>query len=423
MTRPDVLPPALIGAALTAAQSVGTPLWLYDAETIRQRVRQLSAFDHVRYAQKANSNTHILRLLRSMGVLVDAVSLGEIERALRAGYRPGTAEQEIVFTADIIDEATLARVVALGIPVNCGSLDMLAQIGRAQRGHPVWLRLNPGFGHGHNKKTNTGGPLSKHGIWHEDLNDALRLVDQYGLTLIGLHMHIGSGADYSHLRKVGDSMLDAVQRAKRPLKAISAGGGLSTPYRAGEKDVDIAEYYAAWNETRLAAEQVTGGPVGLELEPGRYLVANAGILAAEVRAVKRVADRYFVLIDAGFNDLARPILYGSHHDIVFVRRDGTPVAGPTEPVAVGGPLCESGDVFTQHDGGVVDFRPLPLPEVGDLAILRDTGAYGATMSSNYNSRPLLPEVMLDNGTLTVIRKRQTIDQLLALEADAETIAG
>lgn len=417
MTRPQSLQQDLIDAALTSARRLGTPLWLYDAESIRRRVRQAAVFDCVRFAQKANSNTHILRLVRSAGAAVDAVSLGEIERALRAGYAPGTDAHEIVFTADIIDEATLARVLELRIPVNCGSPDMVRQLGRVGRGHPVWLRINPGFGHGHNRKTNTGGPSSKHGIWHGEFEDSLRLVDEYGLSLIGLHMHIGSGVDYEHLHRVCDSMLDAVRRANRPLLAISAGGGLSVPHRPHEPEIDIAQYYATWNKTRLEAERITGGPIRLELEPGRYLVGNAGLLVAEVRAVKRVADKQFVLLDAGFNELARPIIYGSYHEICFVTRAGAPVAGETRPIAVAGPLCEAGDVFTQHDGGFVEFRELPLPEVGDIAILRDAGAYGAAMSSNYNTRPLAPEVMLDAGTLSVIRKRQPIEQLLDLEAD------
>jgi diaminopimelate decarboxylase len=417
VTRPQSLQQDLIDAALTSARSVGTALWLYEAEAIRQRVRQVSVFDCVRFAQKANSNTHVLRLLRSTGVAVDAVSLGEIERALRAGYVPGTAAHEIVFTADIIDEATLARVLELKIPVNCGSPDMVRQLGRVGRGHPVWLRINPGFGHGHNRKTNTGGPSSKHGIWHDEFEDSLRLVDEYGLSLIGLHMHIGSGVDYAHLHRVCDSMLDAVRRANRRLFAISAGGGLSIPYRPYEPEIDIALYYAAWNKARLEAERITGSPIRLELEPGRYLVGNAGLLVAEVRAVKKVADKQFVLLDAGFNELGRPIIYGSYHEICFLTRAGAPVTGATRPIAVAGPLCEAGDVFTQDDGGFVEFRELSLPEVGDIAVLRDVGAYGATMSSNYNTRPLAPEVMLDAGTLSVIRKRQPIAQLLDLETD------
>ena len=386
---------------------------------MRERVRQLQAFDRIRFAQKANSNVHVLRVLRALNVLADAVSLGEIERALRAGFVPGTEAHEIVFTADVIDRATLARVVELKIPVNCGSPDMLAQIGEVAPGHPVWLRLNPGFGHGHNRKTNTGGPLSKHGIWHEGLEDALALVDSHRLSLVGLHMHIGSGVDYAHLHRVCESMLDAVRRLKRPIHAISAGGGLSVPYRSGEPEVDVDQYYAAWNETRLEVEHIVGNKVRLEIEPGRYLTGNAGVLVAEVRAVKKVAENYFVLVDAGFNELARPVLYGSHHDISFLTASGDTVTGPACPIAVAGPLCEAGDVFTQHDGGFVAFRELPLPKVGDLAVVRDAGAYGATMSSNYNSRPLVPELLLDNGQLTVIRKRQAIEQLLDLEAQGE----
>lgn len=421
MIRSSEVPPALISAALKGVEALGTPLWLYDAEAIRARIGQLGAFDAVRYAQKANSNTHILKLLREMGVLVDAVSLGEVERALAAGYTPGTAAEEIVFTADIIDDATLARVVALGIPINCGSPDMIAQVGRAAPGHKVWLRINPGFGHGHSRKTNTGGPSSKHGIWHEEFEAALDLVDRHGLHLIGLHMHIGSGVDYTHLHKVSDAMLGLVRRANRPLEAISAGGGLTVPYRDGEPEIDIAQYHAAWDEARRAAEAITGTSLRLELEPGRYPVANAGLLIARIRAVKRVADKHFVLVDAGFTELARPAMYGAHHDIVFVGADGSPVTGPTTPIALAGPLCESGDVFTQLDGGYIEFRDMPLPQVGDLAILRDAGAYGAAMSSNYNSRPLAPELLLDADTLRVIRRRQRIDELLALEEGGDSL--
>lgn len=201
----------MVEAVLRSTQSVRTPFWLYEAELMRERVRQLEKFDVIRFAQKTNSNIHVLSIFREMEVLVDAVSLGEVERALRAGYAPGTPAQEIVITSDIIDESTLARVIELGIPVNYGSLDMLMQIGQITNNHPVWLRINPGFGHGHIRQTNTGGPFSKHGIWHEELGDAFRLVDRYDLNLIGLHMHIGSGADYTHLRQVCGSMLDAVR--------------------------------------------------------------------------------------------------------------------------------------------------------------------------------------------------------------------
>ncbi|MEI8157278.1 MAG: diaminopimelate decarboxylase, partial [Burkholderiales bacterium] len=173
------------------AHQNGTPLWVYDAATIARQVQALRQFDVVRFAQKANSNTHILRLLKSLGVVVDAVSLGEVERALAAGFTPGlhNGHAEIVFTADLLDRTTLPRLVELGIPVNCGSVDMLDQLGAVSPGHPVWLRINPGFGHGHSNKTNTGGEHSKHGIWHGELEAALAKVRSNGLALQGLHMH------------------------------------------------------------------------------------------------------------------------------------------------------------------------------------------------------------------------------------------
>ncbi|HXZ85703.1 MAG TPA: diaminopimelate decarboxylase, partial [Myxococcota bacterium] len=182
------------------AHEYGTPYYLYDAAVIRAQIAKLRAFDVIRYAQKALSNLHVLRLMKAEGVLVDAVSGGELERALRAGYTGRGEPAGVVFTADVIDGPTLERVCALDVPVNAGSADMLGQLGRRKPGHRVWLRVNPGFGHGHSRKTNTGGPWSKHGIWHANLDEALRQIEKYRLELVGLHMHIGSGADFEHLR-------------------------------------------------------------------------------------------------------------------------------------------------------------------------------------------------------------------------------
>lgn len=406
-----------LDSALVAkiAAETGTPCWIYDGDVVRERLASLSAFDVVRYAQKACSNVHLLRLLREGGARVDAVSLGEIERALRAGYRAGPGLDEIVFTADVIDEATLSRVVSLDIPVNAGSTDMLDQVGARRRGHRVWLRINPGFGHGHSRKTNTGGESSKHGIWHEDLADALSRIDRHGLDLVGLHMHIGSGADFDHLKQVCEAMVEQVATLGRDVRAISAGGGLPIPYRETDAPIDSAAYFAVWDAARKRIEQRLGRRVPLEVEPGRYLVAESGLLVAEVRAVKRQGGNRFVLVDAGFNDLMRPAMYGSHHEISIVRRDGTRAGGATQPTLVGGPLCESGDVFTQGDGGVVLPRPLPEARVGDLVVFHDAGAYGACMSSNYNTRPLLPEVLVQGGAHRLIRRRQTLAEILALE--------
>jgi len=403
------------------AQTHGTPLWVYDAATIAQRIAALRSFDVIRFAQKANSNTHILKLMKRLGVVVDSVSLGEIERALAAGFKPGVhnGHAEIVFTADLLDRTTLARVAELGVPVNCGSIDMLDQLGSVSPGHPVWLRINPGFGHGHSNKTNTGGEHSKHGIWHGDLPQALDKVRANGLKLVGLHMHIGSGVDYVHLQEVCGAMVALVQAVKAQgldLQAISAGGGLSIPYQAGEPQIDTAHYFSLWDAARQQIATLLGHPVALELEPGRYLVAESGVLVAEVRAVKHQGNARFVLVDAGFSDLMRPAMYGSFHGMELIHADGTLATGPTYETVVGGPLCESGDVFTQGEGGVVLTRALPQAQVGDLLVIHDTGAYGASMSSNYNTRPLIPEVLVEDGQPRLIRRKQTVAELLALEA-------
>jgi diaminopimelate decarboxylase len=418
---PQALTPARERQLQALAAQHGTPLWVYDAAVIRERAASLKGFDTVRFAQKACSNTHILKLMREQGVKVDSVSRGELLRAIAAGYTVGrgvdAVHSDIVFTADLLDRETLKTVVDLGVPVNAGSIDMLEQLGEVSPGHPVWLRLNPGFGHGHSNKTNTGGEHSKHGIWHEQLGDALEVIARRGLTLIGLHMHIGSGVDYGHLAQVCGAMVElvrVVQARGQDLLAISAGGGLSIPYRDGDAPIDVAHYFSLWDAARQEAETVVGHKLELELEPGRYLVAESGVLLAEVRAVKRQGGRHFLLVDAGFNELMRPAMYGSFHAMDLIAADGQRRAPRATVVA--GPLCESGDVFTQGDGGVVQTRELPEAQVGDLLVIHDTGAYGASMSSNYNSRPLIAEVLVDGEQSRLIRRRQTVEELLALEA-------
>ncbi|ATM87199.1 MULTISPECIES: diaminopimelate decarboxylase [Yersinia] len=409
-------------SALTAQNLIalperfGCPVWAYDGDIIAQRINQLRNFDVIRFAQKACSNIHILRLMREQGVKVDSVSLGEIERALVAGFQPGQEPAEIVFTADLLDQATLMRVTELNIPVNAGSIDMLDQLGQQAPGHPVWLRINPGFGHGHSQKTNTGGENSKHGIWYQDLPQAIEKVTQYGLTLVGIHMHIGSGVDYQHLEQVCDAMVEQVISLGQDISAISAGGGLSIPYEFGGDEIDTEHYYGLWNNARERIAAHLGHSVSLEIEPGRFLVAESGVLIAQVRAVKEMGSRHYVLVDAGFNDLMRPAMYGSYHHISLLPADGRSLASEALiETVVGGPLCESGDIFTQEAGGGLETRALPAARIGDYLVFHDTGAYGASMSSNYNSRPLLPEVLFEQGQPRLIRRRQTIEELIALE--------
>ncbi|MBP5246966.1 MAG: diaminopimelate decarboxylase [Fibrobacter sp.] len=397
----------------------GTPFWLYDRSTIEKRVQELKCFDTVRFAQKACPNLSIISIVRKAGALVDAVSAGEIVRALRAGYKGGESDKQvpqIVYSADIFDRDAIELVKKHNIHVNVGSADMIKQLADAGVRSNLTLRVNPGFGHGHSKKTNTGGPLSKHGVWHSQLKDCVKLAQANGMWITGLHMHIGSGTDFEHLATVCDAMRDASRRLGSHIRMISAGGGLLIPYKEEDKGnrIDIQAYYSLWDKTRKAIAQSVGHDIALEVEPGRYIAAESAVLVSEIRAVKTQEDKLFYLVDAGFNDLVRPSFYGSYHGISIVSKDGREL-GPERDVIVAGPLCESGDVFTQEEGGYVVTRKLPAAQVGDYLILHDAGAYGSAMSSNYNSRRFAPEILQNNGKLEVIRERQTFDQLMENE--------
>lgn len=393
------------------ARRFQTPVYVYDDATIGQRIADLRSFDVIRYAQKACSNIAILDRMRREGVLVDAVSAGEIHRALAAGYAPQGTPPPIVYTADIFDRESLPLVVERGLHVNAGSPDMIDQLGAVAPGRNLTLRINPGFGHGHSQKTNTGGEQSKHGIWHADLEDCLRRADRHGLGVTGIHMHIGSGTDLEHLAQVCGALEQAARSVGRSVVSISVGGGLPVPYHAQQAYVDLAAYYQRCDAARRRLEQAFGHPVSLEIEPGRYLVAESGFLITEIRAIKRMGSNWFYLVDAGFNNLARPILYGAYHHMSLAPADGDVHRG-LQDVVVGGPLCESGDIFTQQEGGFVCRRPLPVAAVGDYLVIENAGAYGAVMASNYNSKPLAAEVLIRDQQTYLIRARQTGEDLV-----------
>jgi len=396
------------------ARRFGTPVYVYDAATILQRLADLKAFDVVRYAQKACSNLAVVDLVRRHGALADAVSAGEIRRALAAGYCPQGTPPPIVYCADIFDAESLDLVIEKKVHVNCGSLDMIDQLGSRAPGLGITLRINPGFGHGHSRKTNTGGDASKHGIWHDQLGQCLAAAEKHDFSIVGAHMHIGSGTDTEHLSQVAAAMEKAAAAIGPSIESISAGGGLPVPYREGEAYVDLDLYYRLWNDARRRLEDRFSHAVRLEIEPGRYLVAESGFLVAEIRAVKRQAQNTFYLVDAGFNNLARPILYGAYHPMAICPADGRAASGQAE-VIVGGPLCESGDIFTQQEGGFVVTRRLPEARVGDLLVIECAGAYAAAMASNYNSQPLAAEVLIQEGTPQLARRRQAFEEMIANE--------
>ena len=248
----------------------------------------------------------------------------------------------------------------------------------------------------------------------------LRRAEWAGLCVSGLHMHIGSGADLVHLAEVAEALERVAHEIGRSLTTISAGGGLPVPYKPNEVHADLGSYFSLWDATRKRLEERFGHRIRLEIEPGRYLTAEAGSVITEVRAIKRQGTKKYLLVDAGFNTLARPVLYGSWHPMSLCpekESQNQTARGPAEEeivedVVVGGPLCESGDIFTQQEGGFVETRALPATSVGDYLVIETCGAYGFVMASNYNSKPLPAEVLIDDGQARLVRTRQTPDDLV-----------
>ncbi|MEM7310787.1 MAG: diaminopimelate decarboxylase [Planctomycetota bacterium] len=368
------------------AHEHGTPLYAYHLPTAVDQVRRLAGeFDVVRYAQKANAHPALLRALRKAGAKIDASSAGEVRRALEAGFAP----EEIVLTCDLFDRDMLALIAEQPVGVNLGSPFQIEQLARARPGAAATLRINPGFGAGHDRRVTTGGLRSKHGVWYEDVPQSVRRAREAGIALEGLHVHVGSGAPLAALLRSRDVLRRAARELGDGLRVLSAGGGLTIPYRQGEPRFDVAGYATAWRELR---DSLPTRPT-LEVEPGRYVAAECGVLITEVRGTKRVGPSEFVLVDAGFHNLIRPALYGSYHRITALGKRGEPLS----PRCVAGPLCEAADVFTQDKEGGLQAQPLPALSEGDLLCIHDTGAYGASMASDYNLQRRAAEVALDAG--------------------------
>lgn len=402
--KPRLLPDERL---IDLARRFGTPLYVHVTDGIQRQVDSLRGFDVVRYAMKANPCLAVLEHVRAAGAHVDCVSEGELARALAVGWSPS----EITFTSDLFDHGALDAAVRAGVHVNLGSPDMIEQYAERAPGGDVTLRVNPGFGHGHNRKVNTGGSSSKHGIWHSDLLEAVERAKRAGVTVAGLHMHIGSGSDLEHLRRVAGAMVESVRAVGSSVRTISAGGGLPTPYRPGDTPIDPAPLAAVWNEARTAAERIVGHPLTLEVEPGRFLVAEGGLMLAEVRGTKLVDHMPYVLLNAGFHNLARPMLYGAFHQISVLGRDESPL----RPTVVAGPLCEASDVFTQGEYGETKPQDLPPMSPGDLVCFHDTGAYGSSMASAYNSMAIAAEVVVTEGTARLARPRREPDAAIQEE--------
>lgn len=394
MSRPDLA---------RLAREHGTPLYVYDLDRVSAQLARLQAFDVVRYAQKANGCRPLLELLQRAGTCVDAVSAIEVLRALRAGFEPA----RISYTSDLFTRAALGVLAEHEVSVNLGSADMIEQLAEVRPGAAVTLRINPGFGAGHHRRVSTGGPTSKHGLWYADLGQAFERCAAAGLVVRGLHMHVGSGADFEGLTRVIEAMGAALLEAPETVTSVSTGGGLPIPYREHEPEFDLERFAAVWLEARARWTAELGRALTLEVEPGRFLVAQAGVLLTEVRARKRTEGYEYLLVDAGFNTLLRPTLYGAYHRISALDMPDAPLA----PRVVAGPLCESADVLTQTGNLELDPQELPDVPVGGLLAVHDVGAYGASMASNYNSMPLPAEVVIEGGAARLARRSQGPDDL------------
>lgn len=403
--------------AASVRERFGTPCYVYDRSTLEAAARRALAFPHafgltVRYALKANSNHAVLKLFRDLELHVDASSDPEVERALRIGFAP----ERIMLTSQV-PSRRLEELVGRGVLYTACSLHQLDRFGGTFPGRDVTIRVNPGLGSGSSNRVNTGGPASSFGIWHEYLSDALALAKRHRVTIRGLHTHIGSGNDPAVWTRVARLVLDIAGRLP-DATTVSLGGGFKVARMPDEDGTDLGAVGSVVRDALLDFGRRTGRSPRLEIEPGTYLVANAGlVLASCVDVVDTGSGGYvFAKLDAGMTEIARPAMYGAQHPIQ-VMADGRPQAS----VVFVGPCCETGDVLTPApaDPEALKPREVPRPKVGDLVLVGGAGAYCAAMSTaNYNSYPTAPEVLREGeGQFRLVRRRQTLDQVLANEVD------
>ncbi len=415
------------------AAKVGTPFWLYDARVIHQRIADIQFLTdtdgvQARFAMKACPATKVLREMKDAGIWIDSVSGNEVLRALRAGHPGGNQPPVICLTCDVFRDNALPVLLENHILPNIGSPGQIADLARAGYSGPISLRINPGFGHGHVNACDTGGPSSKHGIWFEDLLETKTAAERAGLEITMLHAHIGSGAQFQELHdNLTRLAADFVTLLKKfpKLTAVSLGGGIPHNYKDHGAQVPMEPLHELFDSCHKRLCSAARRDLRLEIEPGRYYVAPGCTLVARVTDVKQTRSNAkgsgatFAMVDAGFVDLVRPAMYGSYHAIDVVGKDDEDPNVPREPIVVAGPLCESGDIFTRDDHELLAPRMLPRPAAGDLMTIRDAGAYGYAMSSNYNSIGRAPQLWLeDDGSVEIISRRETIDDLLACETSA-----
>lgn len=381
--------------AARLAERYGTPAYVYSARVLRNHCRALvRAFPGVslRYAMKANANPSLLRMIRGQRLGVDTVSAWEVALARECGFRP----RDIVYSGSNPTDEELEAVHKAGVLANLDALSALRRYGKLHRGAPVSLRLNLDIGGGHHPHVVTAGPDSKFGLAPEELPEARALIARYGLKLVGLHQHIGSGVfDLSLWMEAFEALLE-LAGAIPGVQIVDAGGGFGVPYRPDESPIDLPVWGRAITSRMARFNAARKKKARLVLEPGRYVVCEAGVLVARVTTVKRTRDRVFVGVDSGMHHLVRPAMYQAWHPVVtYPRRDG-----PQERVFVVGPICESGDVLAEE-------RTMAVPREGDLVVVGNAGAYGFAMASHYNLRARPAEVLVDGDRARLVRKRES----------------
>jgi diaminopimelate decarboxylase len=398
----------------------GSPLYVYNEQVLRACCRDVTQIiDHpnyvANYSVKANSNLSLLRIVREEGLYADAMSPGEILLLEKAGF---TADQ-IFFVPNNVSAGELRFAFDRQILTSLDSLSQLDLAGRVAPGSRVAIRINPGVGAGHHEKVVTGGKKTKFGISADQLAEARRIADSYQLKIVGINQHIGSlfmePTPYliaaEHFLQFASQFPD--------LELIDFGGGFGIPYHklSGESRLDLQLLKQGLTRLVLAFNAEYGRKVLFKSEPGRYIVAECGVLLGTVHALKQNDQAFFAGTDIGFNVLARPVMYDSWHDILAFR-EGHAIGGDKEPVTVVGNICESGDIIAKD-------RPLPPLQVGDILAVLDAGAYGYAMSSNYNNRLRPAEVLIrQNGEAELIRRRDTYEDLFrGFEGDSDLPAG
>jgi diaminopimelate decarboxylase len=404
--------------AAEVRERFGTPCYVYDRRTLESVARAALDFPApfgytLRYAMKANPSIGILTLFRELGLHIDASSDFEVERAIRAGFKP----EQIQLTSQM-PSRRLNEHIQRGVLFNACSLHQLESFGKLAPGGRVCVRLNPGLGSGGTNRTNTGGPASSFGIWHEYVDDVKRIAGQYSLKIDRIHSHIGSGSDPEVWKRVTRMTLDLVEQFPEAT-IVNLGGGFKVGRMPGEISADLQDVGHHVERELIEFQERLGRRLHLEVEPGTYLVANAGaVVATCIDVVDTGKDGYqFAKLDTGMTEVTRPALYGAQHPITVLGGEGG--QAETTNVVFVGPCCESGDILTPAAGDPETLAPRSSrrPAIGERVVIGGVGAYCAAMSTiNYNSYPQSPEVMLEtDGSLRLLRKRQDPEAVWANE--------